>query len=164
MAGDECLSKVAIFIQEGKALRSLWRGTRLAEPVVPDKFTWISHELFQDIELTPIALRHAIQKHILTGRKDITEVLIDIFTGSGQNANTLAALQNQVLDPQYDNANSLIYFDCLATFVDLDIYVVHSESNNECKRNEYKALKLLNIKREIDYNKKTYKFDVNGTK
>ncbi|KAH3850819.1 hypothetical protein DPMN_093293 [Dreissena polymorpha] len=164
MAGEECLSKVAVFIQEGKALRSLLKGTRLDEPVLPDIFTWISHELFKDIELTPIALRHAIQTHILTGRKDITEVLIDILTGSGQNENKLEALQNQVLDPQYDKANSVIYFYCLATFVDLDIYVVNSESNNECKWKEYKSLKLLNIKQEIDYRNKVYKFNVNRKK
>ncbi|KAH3813193.1 uncharacterized protein LOC127836484 [Dreissena polymorpha] len=164
MAGEECLSKVAKFLQEGKALRSLWKGTRLEEPKLSDIFTWISHELFRDIELTPIALRHAIQKHHLTGRKDITEVLIDIFTGSGQNENKLEELQNQVLDPQYDKANYVIYFYCLATFIDIDIYVVNSESNNECKWNEYKSLKLLNIKQEIDYRNKMYKFDVNRNK
>ncbi|KAH3850817.1 hypothetical protein DPMN_093291 [Dreissena polymorpha] len=161
MAGDECLSKVATFIQEGKALRSLVKGTRPEEPVLSDIFTWISHELFNDIELKPIALRHAIQKHILTNRKDITEVLIDIVTGSGQKTSKLKALQNQVLDPQCDQENSVIYVYCLATSVDLDIYVVNSEVDNEFKWMEYKSLKLLNIEQEIDYRNKTYTFHVN---
>ncbi|KAH3813206.1 hypothetical protein DPMN_141658 [Dreissena polymorpha] len=161
MAGDECLSKVATFIQELKALRSLVKGTRTEEPVLCDIFTWICHELYNDIELKPLALRHAIQKNILIDRKDITEILIDIFTGAGQKTSKLNALQNEVLDPQYDQANYVIYLYCLATFVDLDIYVVNSEVDNEFKWMEYKSLKILNIEQKIDYINKTYTFDVN---
>ncbi|XP_052274945.1 uncharacterized protein LOC127874596 isoform X2 [Dreissena polymorpha] len=128
MAGEECLSKVAVFIQEGKALRSLLKGTRLDEPVLPDIFTWISHELFKDIELTPIALRHAIQTHILTGRKDITEVLIDILTGSGQNENKLEALQNQVLDPQKKQPGFLMAYMHMDAS-GLHMYIIQSQSS-----------------------------------
>ncbi|KAH3813165.1 uncharacterized protein LOC127836478 [Dreissena polymorpha] len=160
MAGEDSLSKIATFIQEGKALRCLMKGSRPEEPVLPDIFTWISHELFDDIENKPIALRHAVKEHIFTSRKDITEVLLNLFTGSGPNANKQEDLQKQVLDPNYDNANSAIYFYCLATFCDIDIYVVTSEGGDKCKWNEYKSLKLLNIKQEIKYRDKTHTFDV----
>ncbi|KAH3813179.1 hypothetical protein DPMN_141631 [Dreissena polymorpha] len=119
MAGEDSLSKIATFIQEGMALRSLMTGLRPEEPVLPDIFTRISDELFDDIENKPIALRHAVKEHIFTSRKDITEVLLNLFTGSGPNANRYEDLQKQVLDPNYDNANSVIISIALQCYLTL---------------------------------------------
>ncbi|KAH3850561.1 hypothetical protein DPMN_092978 [Dreissena polymorpha] len=164
MAGEDSLSKIATFIQEGKALRSLIKGTRPEDPVLADIFTWISKELFDDIENKPIALRHAVKEHIFTSRKDITEVLLNLFPGSRQKANKPEDLQKQVLESKYDKAHSDIYFYCLATFFDIDIYVVTRKGGDECKWNEYKSLKLLNIKQQIKYRDETHTFDVNMKK